>query len=256
MKTSVVRGSAARQKMRVLILLTLAAAVVMMLHVPAMALTQVNLHEPHVGANSETFNTEGDTGGLTDAVVWHFVLNGLDGGTPPGTIYVTFASAGQKTATGIPVGEGMVQTQHFYVGTPTHDTIVSAYALVDSENYINLVLSHVALNEVEPPNGEEPPINGEDPPNGEEPPINGEDPPNGEEAPPVDEEAPPVDEEAPPVDEEAPPVTAEEEEEEAVVVREEAEPFLPFTGADLGLLSLAAAATAALGAGLRRLGLR
>ena len=229
MKTSVVRGSAARQKMRVLILLTLAAAVVMMLHVPAMALTQVNLHEPHVGANSETFNTEGDTGGLTDAVVWHFVLNGLDGGTPPGTIYVTFASAGQKTATGIPVGEGMVQTQHFYVGTPTHDTIVSAYALVDSENYINLVLSHVALNEVEPPNGEEPPINGEDPPNGEE---------------------------APPVDEEAPPVTAEEEEEEAVVVREEAEPFLPFTGADLGLLSLAAAATAALGAGLRRLGLR
>lgn len=33
----------------------------------------ITLHGPHVGADSQTFNTETDTGGLTDPVVWHFI---------------------------------------------------------------------------------------------------------------------------------------------------------------------------------------
>ncbi len=232
MKTSTILGLAARPRLRAMLFMALSAVLVLSLSVPALAATQVDLHGPHVGANSATFNTEGDDGGLTDAVVWHFILNGLDSGTAPAMIYVTFDSAGAKTATGIPVGAG--KTQHFYIGTPTHDTIVSAYAMVDSEGYNNLVLSHVALNEVEEPPGEEPP--GEEPP-GEEPP--GEEPPG-----------------APPVVEDDDPFLPFTEEPVAPVVKEESEPFLPYTGIDFGALSMLAGASAALGAGLRKLGLR
>lgn len=249
MKTSVHQRMAARPRVRAMMFMFLVAAMVMTLHAPALALTQVNLHGPHVGASSETFNTESDAGGLTDAVVWHFILNGLDHGAPAGTIYVTFASAGAKTATGIPVGIGA--TQHYYVGTPTHDTIVSAYAMVDSVGYVNLVLSHVALNQVEEPPVEEPPV--EEPPV-EEPPV--EEPPIEE--PPVEEPPviPPLDDDPflpfteEPVSENEPVVTIE------TMEKEESEPFLPFTGMDFGLLSALVAASAGIGSGLRKLAMR
>jgi hypothetical protein len=69
-------------RLRKLALLGLVASVLMMMSVPAFALTQVNLHGPHVGADSSMFNTESDDGGLTDPVVWHFVLNQVDPGAP------------------------------------------------------------------------------------------------------------------------------------------------------------------------------
>jgi len=123
----------------------------------------VYLHGPHVGADSTTFGWEWDTGGLTDKVVWHFVLNGLDPGTGPAALTVTFKHAGEVTVTGAPVGNG--KTQHFYVGTPDHDVIVGAYAVVESEAAGKLVLSHVSYQRSEPddekpddekPDGEKP----------------------------------------------------------------------------------------------------
>ena len=56
---------------------------------------------------------EGDCGGLTDPVVWHFTLTGLDGGTPAGTLSVNFQNDGPKTATGIPNPSG--NQQHFWL---------------------------------------------------------------------------------------------------------------------------------------------
>ena len=256
MKVSMNSSVAAASRVTRILMMGLVAAVVMMYGIPAVASTQVNLHGPHVGADSTTFNVEGDAGGLTDPVVWHFVLNQLDMGTESGTIYVTFQSAGLKTASGIPVGNGMLQ--HFYVGTPDHDVILGAYAMVDSEGYGLLVLSHVALGEPpgEEPPGEEPP--GEEPP-GEEPP--GEEPPGEEppgEEPPGEEppgEEPPGEEppgEEPPGVEEEPflPFT----EDEDPVTKAEEEPFLPFTGGPVVML-LGAAAAAAAGTALRRIGM-
>jgi hypothetical protein len=211
MKVTTFKAVSRLQKLSVL---GLVAAVFMLMSVPAFAATQIDLHDPHVGADSTMFQVEGDDGGLTDPVVWHFVLNQLDPGAPAGTLYVTFQSAGEKTAIGIPVGNGSVQ--HYYVGTPDHDIIVSAYVLVESEGGM-LVLSHIALNE---PPGEEPP--GEEPP-GEEPP--GEEPP-GEEPPGLTEEP-------------SLPFTEEE-------------PFLPFTGGP-GIILLGAAAAATAGAALRKI---
>ena len=218
MKTSMTRAMAARPRSRAMMALALAAAVLLMLHAPAVALTQVNLHSSHVGANSATFNTESDDGGLTDPVVWHFVLNGLDSGTTGGTLYVTFASAGMKMATGQPSGQGRMQ--HFYVGTPADDVIVSAYAMVDSEDFNNLVLSHVARNETP----DDPPV-GDDPPAGDDPPVTEDEP--------------------------FLPFT-----EDPVVEKEDPEPFLPYTGLDFGSLSAIAGGVAALGVGLRKLGVK
>lgn len=50
--------------------------------VPSYGAMTVPLHSSHVGASSLTFNNEADDGGLSDFVVWHFILNGLDNGTP------------------------------------------------------------------------------------------------------------------------------------------------------------------------------
>jgi hypothetical protein len=131
-------------KTRAFMFFALAVASVFALSGVAAAAT-VDLHFAHVGADSSTFQVDPDDGGLTDPVVWHFVLNQLDPDTPAGTIYVVFQNAGAKQAIGMPVGNG--STQHFYVGTPDHDILLSAYAEVDSEGYGLLVLSHVATNE-------------------------------------------------------------------------------------------------------------
>lgn len=116
--------------------------------------TYYNLTSPgDVGANSATFDpNDPDDGGLPDPVVWHFVLNQLDGETPEGQLTVTFASSGTKTATGISVGAG--RTQHFHVGTAGHDVLLSASVVVDSDDG-KLVLSHVSWDAL-PPEEEEP----------------------------------------------------------------------------------------------------
>ena len=108
----------------------------------------IYLHVPHVGAESDKFQSESDCGGLTDRVVWHFILNQLDGDEGPLTLTVEFEKAGILTATGQPVGNGKVQ--HFYVGTPDHDKIVGAY-VSGVEADAKLVLSHVCLENYENP---------------------------------------------------------------------------------------------------------
>jgi hypothetical protein len=176
----------------------------------------VCLHEPHVGADSRTFGNEpGETGGLTDAVVWHFVLNQLDHGTAPASLTVTFKNAGTKSVTGSSVGNG--STQHFYVGTPAHDVLLGASAVVNSCDAGKLVLSHVAWNCPSEP--EEPPCPPEPP---DEPTCTPE---------PPDEP-----------DEPYAPYTADEAETET------AEPYLPYTG-DPGSLLLGFALGAALSGG-------
>ncbi len=235
MKTSVNASVAAASRLTRVMLVGLAFAVFMLMAMPLYAVSPVNLHGPHVGADSSTFNTEGDTGGLTDPVVWHFVLTG-NWDDPDATLYVEFADAGAKSVSGTQAGGGAV---HFYVGTPDHDVLLSGYVIVtytSAPQNPNLVLSHVALNE---PPGEEPP--GEEPP-GEEPP--GEEPP-GEE-PPGEE---PPGEEPPVIEEEEPFLPFTEE----LVEKAEEEEFLPFTGGPITLL-IGSAVAALAGAALRRVG--
>ncbi len=207
---------------RAFVFLAMAVALVFALSGIAYALT-ATLHAAHVGADSEDWGDPmADDGGLTEPVVWHFVLNGLDPDTEPATLSVVFQDAGAKQATGIPVGNG--STQHFYIGTPAHDILLSGSAEVASESYNQLVLSHVALNEEGPPgdDDEEPPGDDDD----EEPPPGDDD----------DELPPPGDEEEPSL-----PFTEEEEEES-----------LPFTGAELVVL-LGAGLAATTGITLRRI---
>jgi hypothetical protein len=112
------------------------------------------LNDVHQGANSASLPADvpeepGDNGGITTpGVVWHFILNGLDSGTPAATIYGEFESAGTFTVEASNDG----QTQHFWVWTPTDDILVYTstnyvYALADSCDYNNLVLSHVCHND-------------------------------------------------------------------------------------------------------------
>lgn len=184
----------------------------------------VSLHAPHVGANSETFGNEpGDTGGLTDKVVWHFVLNGLDHGTEPATLTVTFKHAGTKTAVGKPVGNG--STQHFYVGTPTHDILLGGSAVVKSCEAGKLVLSHVAWTCAPKPGpGPEPPDDDEEP---------------GPSVEPTPTPTPPS----------TPSVNDDDSDTDTT---ETAEPFLPFTG-DPGALLISAALGFAMVGGRTRL---
>ncbi|MDZ4180220.1 MAG: hypothetical protein U1E29_13475, partial [Coriobacteriia bacterium] len=192
MKTSA-KASRATLVQPQLVLLVAAVFLVAMVSQSYGAMT-VPLQSSHVGASSTTFNNESDNGGLSDPVVWHFVLNQLDEDTPAGQLTVTFASGGTKTATGRPTGNG--QLQHFYVGTSGHDTLLSASVLVASSGG-KLVLSHVSYSAVP----EDPPVDPDDPPvDPEDPPVDPEDPPVDPEDPPVDPEDPPVDPEDPPVD--------------------------------------------------------
>lgn len=102
----------------------------------------VSLHEPHVGASSEHFTTSSDNGGLTDPVVWHFVLNQADEATGPVTLTANFQTAGTITVTGSPTGQNKVQ--HFYIGTQTHDILLGATAFTGTGK---LLLSHVSIND-------------------------------------------------------------------------------------------------------------
>ncbi len=129
------------------LVLLVAAMLLAAMTAQAFGSTAVPLHGPHVGANSETFNNESDNGGLTDPVVWHFVLNQLDKGAPAGQPTATFASGGTKAVTGNPVGNGAVQ--HFYVGTNGHDVLLAASAVVSSSGG-KLLLSHVSYSVVPP----------------------------------------------------------------------------------------------------------
>jgi outer membrane biosynthesis protein TonB len=187
--------------------------------------TTVYLHEPHVGADSTTFQRESDCGGLTDAVVWHFVLNGLDHGTEPAQLTVTFKNAGVKTAVGKPVGKGAVQ--HFYVGTSTHDVLLGGHAVVRSTDTGKLVLSHVSVCGPEKPGKPEEPEEPEEPEKPEKP-----EKPNTPNKPdkPADADKP---------DEPVLPYT------ETESVDTTSAPYLPYTG-DSGSLILCAAPMAAI----------
>ncbi|MDI6692126.1 MAG: hypothetical protein QMD76_02280 [Anaerosomatales bacterium] len=141
----------------------LGVAVAAAFAVPAWALLTVPLHGAHVGASSQTFSWESGNGGLSDPVVWHFVLNGMDRSTPEAQLTVTFQNAGTKTVTARNDG----QTQHFYVGTPGHDVLTAGFAVAATSKVNNLVLSHVWYDRDRDP-GEDP-EEPEDPGDGEEP---------------------------------------------------------------------------------------
>lgn len=139
---------------------------------------RVNLHPPHIGADSTTFPAEEDCGGVDAYVVWHFVLNQLDAGTDSLTLHATFENAGELQAEGRSVGNGSLQ--HFYVGTMDDDILTGAYVDAPGQSRTpKLLLSHVCLNgEKEKDNGEDEEINGDlDEENGdEEKKVPGEDP--------------------------------------------------------------------------------
>src|SRR5659263_639785 len=79
----------------------------------ALAAVTVDLHEPHVGASSMTF--QGGSSEPASSVTWHFVLNGLEKDSTPGSLTVVFENAGSKTVTAYKVAG---RTQHFNVTTP------------------------------------------------------------------------------------------------------------------------------------------
>ena len=85
------------------------------------------------------------------SVTWHFVLNGLDKGTAPGSLSADFSGDGTVTdPTGSPVGIG--KTQHFFVTTTTTDTLLNASATVNDQTGTPMLL----LSEVfcgPPPSG-------------------------------------------------------------------------------------------------------
>jgi hypothetical protein len=105
-----------------------------------------------------------DNGGLTDPVVWHFILNNLRSGTPPGVItavfdFGTFVGPDHSNPANTPnmafksVAHG--KTQHFYVGTPGDCKLLSAtFTTVEGPQGTgdpgdpspSLVLSHVVHN--------------------------------------------------------------------------------------------------------------
>ena len=121
--------------------------------------TKVYLHKPHENASSDDFNTEKDCGGLTDPVVWHFILNGTsDEDATSLVLKVEFEDAGSKEVYGQPSGnnqsgQGAI---HFYIGTSDHDILLSAsvqlahdYSDSQGQSGPGLVLSHVCFNEPE-----------------------------------------------------------------------------------------------------------
>ena len=134
--------------------------------------TVIELHEPHKGIYSadeenDIDNKPEENGGLDEYdVVWHFVLN-LPNNVDESLLddlelQVEFDNAGEVgPVEGQPSGEnsnGNYHTQHFYVGTDSHDTLLDAKVVVDGvvdefpgEGLPKLVLSHVAYGDVEEP---------------------------------------------------------------------------------------------------------
>lgn len=207
------RTYAARPLAARALVLALGVAVLTALALPSWALLNVPLHGAHVGASSLTFAWGSNNGGLSDPVVWHFVLNGMDRGTAPAQLTVTFQNAGTKTVTAANSG----QTQHFFVGTAGHDVLTGGYAVTTSSKVNNLVLSHVWYDRNSDPGDE--PDDPADPGDGEEP-TSGEQP------------------------EEFLPFTEQDTNDEP--------DFLPYTGIELALLLTAAGTSAAAGAWIRR----
>jgi hypothetical protein len=77
----------------------------------------------------------------TTPFAWHFILNGLDEHTTPAaTLTANFTVDGSLTTTTLGPGK----TQHFYIYTSTKDTLINASAVVNSEDFNNLVFSTCA----------------------------------------------------------------------------------------------------------------
>jgi hypothetical protein len=220
----------------------------------ALAAVSVNLHGPHVGASSMTF--QGGSDEAVESVLWHFVLNGLEKDSTPGTITVVFGDAGSKTATAYKVSGGV---QHFNVTTPGHDTLLGASAVVESETAdgLKLLLSHVVVTAQPTPPGDDdgettPPgdDDGETPPPGDD---DGETPPpgddDGETTPPGDDDG----ETTPPGDDDGETTPPGDDDETTTPTSEndDAEPFLPFTGGELFTLLASGFVAAGLGLSLR-----
>ncbi len=249
-RTKTARPLAARA-----LVLAVGVAVLTALALPSWALLNVPLHSAHVGASSLTFSWGSNNGGLSDPVVWHFVLNGMDRGTAPAQLTVTFQNAGTKTVTAANSG----QTQHFFVGTAGHDVLTGGYAVTTSSKVNNLVLSHVWYDRNGDP-GDDPddPVDPGDDPDDPADPGDGEDPGDPED--PGDDPDDPVDPGDDPDDPADPgdgeDTTSGEQPEDFLPFTEQDtddEPdFLPYTGIELALLLTAAGTSAAAGAWIRR----
>lgn len=133
-----------------LFLATFFVATLSMLLGPSVALadepvgTDVELSDQFEGVSNPGFAKIGSCGSApTGDYAWHFILNGLDPGTPAGTLTAVFQPGGTHTVTGDPSGNG--NTQHFYVYLNAPATLLSATASVAPQTGSpNLVLSHVA----------------------------------------------------------------------------------------------------------------
>ncbi|MCV0403044.1 MAG: hypothetical protein K5924_04975, partial [Chloroflexi bacterium] len=123
---------------------------------PALAVdhggTDVDLHQstPIASDDEEFTGTDAECRDVESGeALWHFVLNKLDAGTSAGELYATFDHAGSVVASGTIISDAsQVQVQHFDVIVGSGDTLLSAYASVDSQsadtgNGPMLVLSHV-----------------------------------------------------------------------------------------------------------------
>jgi len=101
--------------------------------------TKVSINQA-LPIDSSTFSEdEADCGDFGSGVVWHFILNQYSGGAQ---LFGSFDSAGDFGP--FDPSKVLQSVQHFYVNTPTDDTLTDAYVLLDSApGNAQLVLSHV-----------------------------------------------------------------------------------------------------------------
>ena len=136
-----------------LIGLVAAVGMLLMLAMPVAAATVVPLHGPHQGIDSSdaaSFEEAdcGPFGNVGTGVVWHFILNGLDSGTPAAEASFDFTTAGTVNVTASNDG----QTQHIWVLTTGDDILENGSATVaDQTGTPNLVLSHICHQAAPPP---------------------------------------------------------------------------------------------------------
>lgn len=109
--------------------------------------TVINLKESQENTSSDSQTSQddcGEFGNTGSGVVWHFILNGLDEGTAAGSLTASFEDAGSIGPQTADAVNADGKTQHFYVFTPTADTLITASAVVDTaSDGGQLVLSHV-----------------------------------------------------------------------------------------------------------------
>ncbi len=126
------------------IFLTLALILPMLIS-PAFAASpssDIDTEQP-IGKSSIDFQAEDDRGDIPDdQVAWHFIFTGQGNQDKDSdaTLTVTFESGITET---VEVYKITGTATHFFVGTPTHDTIESV-SLETTETSGKLVLSHVA----------------------------------------------------------------------------------------------------------------